>query len=192
MKPQDRFVRYESGSERLSLEAARALPRSPVTAILDNIRSAHNVGSMFRTADGAGAGPLRLCGYTPTPPHRHLAKTALRAVEVVPWEHYATTREAILAARKRGEQLLAMEFTQSSQPLYEVELRFPVCLVMGNEVEGLSPELQALCNHCVHLPMIGLKSSLNVSVAFGVGLYEVLRRYSGESEAQRNRGEALK
>ena len=84
MKPRDHFVRHEYGSDRMTLAAARAAPRLPFYGVLDHIRSAHNVGSMFRTADGARAAGLFLCGYSPTPPHRHLAKTALGAVDVVP------------------------------------------------------------------------------------------------------------
>ncbi|MDF2439742.1 MAG: rRNA (guanosine2251-2-O)-methyltransferase [Abditibacteriota bacterium] len=171
------WVRHEPGSERISLEAARAQARLPVCAILDHIRSAHNVGSMFRTGDGANIGELLLCGYTPTPPHRHLSKTALGAVDVVPWRHCETTEEAIEVARAGGAQILGVELTENSVPLFDFELKFPLALVMGNEVEGLSPAVLERCDGAVHLPMRGLKNSLNVSVAFGIVLYEVARRY---------------
>jgi len=179
-KPQDYWVRHEHGGDQMSLDEARALSRLPVTAILDNIRSAHNVGSAFRTADGAGLGELLLCGYTPTPPHRHLAKTALGAVDVVPWRHCATTLEAIEIVRERGCQVLALEFTASSVPLWEYAVQFPLALVFGNEAEGLGDEVLERCDAVVHLPMRGLKTSLNVSVAFGVVAYEVLRRFEQE------------
>jgi len=132
---------------------------------------------MFRTADGAGIAELLLCGYTPTPPHRHLAKTALEAVEVVPWRHFDTTQEAIADMRRGGIAVLAVEYTVGSEPLYDFQLCFPVALVMGNEVAGLDEEVRGLCDATVHLPMHGLKSSLNVSVAFGVAIYEILHRY---------------
>jgi tRNA G18 (ribose-2'-O)-methylase SpoU len=177
-------VRHEHGSERVSLEAAQAAPRFPIYGVLDRIRSAHNVGSIFRTADGANIQELLLCGYTPTPPHRHLAKTALGAVDVVPWRHCETVEAAIAALRARDVQVLAVEWTLSSQSLYEFDLRFPVALVMGNEASGLEPATMAQCDATVHLPMYGHKASLNVSVAFGIAAYEVLRRWEfDEGEA---------
>ena len=120
---------------------------------------------------------LLICGYSPIPPHRHLSKTALGAVEVVPWRHFETVADAIQILRGRGAQILAMEKTESSVSLHETELRFPVALVMGNEREGLDQETRDLCDATCHLPMHGLKNSLNVSVAFGIALYEILRRF---------------
>jgi tRNA G18 (ribose-2'-O)-methylase SpoU len=136
------------------------------------------VGSIFRTCDGAGVGGLSLCGYTPTPPHRHLAKTALGAVDVVPWQKFETVEDAIADLRAKNIRILALEKTQSSVSLYDYPLEFPVALVCGNEAEGLSPAVCALCDATVHLPMWGHKNSLNVSVAFGVAAYEVQRRYA--------------
>jgi len=145
--------------------------------VLDHLRSAHNVGSIFRTADGVNAAGLGICGYSPVPPHRHLAKTALGAVDSVPWCHYETTAEAIASLRERGVQILAMEKTETSVSLWEFPLEYPLALVMGNEADGLSEETLALCDATVHLPMRGLKNSLNVAVAFGAAIYEILRRY---------------
>ncbi len=173
----EHWMRHECGSDRVSMEEALEAPRLPVHAVLDRIRSAHNVGSMFRTSDGAGLAELLLCGYTPCPPHRHLSKTALGAVEIVPWRHFQTAHEAIADLRARDVQVLAVEKTSDSVPLYDFALRFPLALVMGNEVDGLSRETRALCDATVHLPMRGLKGSLNVSVAFGIALYEILRRH---------------
>ena len=177
MKPQHYWVRHEAGTDRVSMDEARALPRLPFYGVLDCIRSAHNVGSMFRTADGARATELLLCGYSPTPPHRHLAKTALGAVEAVPWRHFPSAAEAIAELRAKNVQVLALERAPGSVPLFEYSMRFPLALVAGNEAEGLSEETRALCDATVHLPMHGLKNSLNVSVAFGIALYEVLRRH---------------
>lgn len=176
-KPSDYWVRNEPGGEQSTIDVVLALPRHPFIGVLDRIRSAHNVGSMFRSADGARLQELVLCGYTPTPPHKHLAKTALRAVESVPWRHSESVEDAIEELKSHGVQVLGLEFTEASTALYEFELRFPVALVVGNEAEGLSPAVLARCDGVVHLPMHGLKSSLNVSVAFGVASYEVLRRY---------------
>lgn len=182
-KPDDYWVRHEWGGERISLEAARELPRYPVIGVLDRLRSAHNVGSIFRTADGARLQELILCGYTPTPPHKHLDKTALRAVESVPWRHVETVEEIIETLKASGVQVLALEFTETSTPLYDFDLQFPLALVAGNEAEGLEPGVLALCDAVVHLPMHGLKSSLNVSVAFGVAAYEVTRRFCHTQES---------
>lgn len=183
-RAQDYFVRHENGTDRIPLEEALALPRTPISGILDNLRSAHNVGSIFRTCDGAGAQHLSICGLSPVPPHRHLAKTALGAVDVVPWTHFESVGEAIAAAKHGGAQVLALEFTNDSVPLTEIELRFPTVLVAGNEKDGLSDETIALCDSTVHLPMLGHKNSLNVSVAFGIALYEILRRYQSQTANQ--------
>jgi 23S rRNA (guanosine2251-2'-O)-methyltransferase len=180
MHPRDQFVRHECGSDRVTLAIAQSSARLPFYGVLDHIRSAHNVGSMFRTADGARAAELLLCGYSPTPPHRHLAKTALGAMDVVPWRHCATASEAIERLRASGVECLALERTDESVSLFDWELKFPLALVMGNEVDGLSDDTIARCAAAVHLPMYGLKNSLNVSVAFGVALYEVLRRYESD------------
>jgi tRNA G18 (ribose-2'-O)-methylase SpoU len=171
------WVRNEFGGERISLEAAHELPRVPVVGVLDRIRSAHNVGSMFRTADGACLQELILCGYTPTPPHRHLQKTALRAVESVPWRHVEKVEKAIEELKSRGFQILGLEFTEQSVPLYDFDLQFPLALIAGNEADGLAPGVLQMCDAIVHLPMRGLKSSLNVSVAFGIAAYETARRF---------------
>lgn len=171
------WVRHEHGGERLSLEDAQALPRFPIVGVLDRIRSAHNVGSMFRTADGARLEALWLCGYTPTPPHKHLAKTALRAVESVPWRQSENVLGAIDELKAQNYQVLALEYCATSTPLADFDIGFPLALVVGNEAEGLEAEVLARCDATVHLPMYGLKSSLNVSVAFGIAVYEVLRRF---------------
>lgn len=171
------WVRNEWGTEQISLEDARELPRFPVIGVLDHLRSAHNVGSIFRTADGARLQELILCGYTPTPPHRHLEKTALRAVESVPWSHAENIETVIDELKNRGVQVLALEYTSESTLLYDFDLQFPIALVAGNEAEGLDAGVLARCDAVVHLPMHGLKSSLNVSVAFGVAAYEVVRRF---------------
>lgn len=176
-KPADYFVRNEPGSDRISHDEAKLLPRLPFYAVLDNIRSAHNVGSIFRTSDGANLSELLICGYSPIPPHPHLFKTALGSVDVVPWRHFATVEDAIDDLKKRGVQVLAVELSEASVSLYDFPLQFPVALVMGNEADGLSQKSLEMCDATVHLPMRGLKNSLNVSVAFGAAIYEILRRY---------------
>ncbi len=186
-KPADYFVRNEPGSDRITEDEAKTLPRLPFHAVLDCIRSAHNVGSIFRTGDGANISELLICGYSPVPPHRHLSKTALGAVDVVPWRHFETAEEAIDDLKSRGVQVLAVELTKDSVSLYEFSLQFPVALVMGNEADGLSQATIEKCDATVHLPMRGHKNSLNVSVAFGAVMYEVLRRYEQEVSSTQNR-----
>ncbi len=175
-REKDYFVRHEHGSDRIPLEEAQQLPRFPLYGILDNLRSAHNVGSIFRTSDGANIEELALCGITPQPPHRHLSKTALGSVDVVRWRHFETVEEAIVDYKARGIFVAALELSESSSPLWEAQISFPLALVVGNEKDGLSPEIEALCDATFHLPMLGHKNSLNVSVAWGIALYEALRR----------------
>lgn len=177
VKTHDYYVRHEPGSDRVPREAALNTPRLPIWGILDRIRSAHNVGSMFRTSDGAHIGGLFLCEYTPAPPHRHLSKTALGAVDVVPFQQFENVNLAIQAARENGAQILALEKCEDSVDLWDFDLQFPIALVVGNEKDGVDEETRALCDATVHLPMRGHKNSLNVSVAFGIALYEILRRY---------------
>lgn len=176
-RERDYFVRHEHGDDRIPLDEARRAPRFPIIGILDNLRSAHNVGAAFRTGDGANISELWLCGISPTPPHRHLFKTALGSVDSVPWRHFETIEDAILEARNQGFQILGLELTSSSEPLWNADLKFPLALVAGNEVDGLSDEILELCDQTVHLPMFGHKNSLNVSVAFGIALYEILRQH---------------
>ena len=185
-RTRDYFVRHEHGDDRVPLEEARRAPRVPITAILDELRSAHNVGSAFRTADGVNIAELLLVGITPQPPHRHLAKTALGSVDSVPWRHFETVAEAIAAARVQNVQVLALEKTANSVSLWDFPLQFPLCIVAGNEAQGLSAETLQLCDATVHLPMLGHKNSLNVSVAFGATLYEILRRYLLENVSKTN------
>jgi 23S rRNA (guanosine2251-2'-O)-methyltransferase len=186
-KPKDFWVRHEFGADRLSIEETKTLERLSVVVVLDNIRSAHNVGSIFRTADGARLGELYLCGYTPVPPHRHLSKTALGAVETVPWQQFDDVKSAIENLRERDAMIIALEKTDDSRCLYEYSLppcspQKPLALIVGNEAEGLSGEVLSLCDAVVHLPMRGHKNSLNVSVAFGIAAYEVVRRLVGCEE----------
>jgi tRNA G18 (ribose-2'-O)-methylase SpoU len=154
-------------------------PGLHLEALLDNIRSVRNVGSIFRTADGAGVAHLHLGGITPTPEHPRMAKTALGAQERVPWTRGPDAAAVAGDLAARGVRLWALEGGPRSRSLFEVAARppptdTPVCLVLGHEVSGVDPRIVALCDAVVHLPMLGIKDSLNVSVAFGIAAY-VLR-----------------
>lgn len=151
--------------------------RLPVAVLLDNVRSMYNVGAFFRAADGVGLEKLCLCGITAHPPKKAISKTALGAEETVPWEHdwdAAHMAEGLLGA---GFQLAAIETSAQAVDLYEWQPRFPVCVAFGNEVEGLRPELLAMADAHVRIPMMGTKESLNVATAGGVVLYELLRKW---------------
>jgi len=149
----------------------------PVIVLLDNVRSLYNVGSFFRTADAAAVEKLCLCGITGRPPKHAISKTALGADEVVDWEHYWEPAPVVLGLRSRNYEIAAIETTVHAVDLFDWKPRFPVCIVFGHEVEGIRPELSALADTHVRVPMLGLKHSLNVATAGGVVIYELLRKY---------------
>lgn len=148
--------------------------------ILPNIRSGHNVGAMFRTADGAGLDKIYITGYTPTPPHKAIDKVSLGAEKSVPWEWAQYTVPLLKRLKKAGYTIVALEQTTKSVSIYEWNLpagrqgqTFPVALVVGNEKTGVTPNILKYCDAVVHLPMKGVKSSLNVSIAAGVAMYHI-------------------
>lgn len=155
-------------------------PDRHVEALLDNIRSTFNVGSIFRTADGAGLRRLHLGGITATPEHPKVAKTALGAETTIPWHYYSNGVAAVRVLKAQGYRLWALESGQSSTSLFEVEpvMDAPLVFVVGNEKAGVDPGILALCDRMLHIPMVGYKSSLNVAIAFGVAAY-YLRYGSG-------------
>ena len=166
--------------ERASSERARrggAVPRRtmPVALVLENIRSLWNVGSVFRTADASGAEEIWLTGFTGRPPREEISKTALGAEDAVPWREAATALDAVGRLREDGRSILALERTDRSVPLAEARVPFPCAVLLGNEVAGLSGEALAAADLVCHVPMHGLKGSLNVAVAAGVALYELRR-----------------
>jgi len=157
----------------------------PVAILLDNVRSLYNVGAFFRTADAAGCEKLHLCGITGRPPERAIAKTALGAEESVAWEHHADACEAVRRLRAANYEIAAVETSIHAVDLFDWRPRFPVCVVFGNEVDGIQPEISALCDTHVRIPMLGRKHSLNVATAGGVVIYELLRKYRRLSENAR-------
>ncbi len=151
-------------------------PRAPLFGLLDNIRSLYNVGSMFRTSDGARISGLFLCGYTPTPPRKEIDKTALGATSTVPWEFLSTPSQAIARARSLGLRICILEQTSESIPYYQIrKADFPLCLVVGNELTGVSPEFLESADLSIDIPMYGTKHSLNAAVAYGIALFDLLR-----------------
>lgn len=156
----------------------------PLAGLLDNIRSIHNVGSMFRSADGAGAAHLHLAGITATPHHPRLAKAALGAHQTVPWTYQANGIDAALGLKAAGFRLWALERTGGEQPsLFDLLAPgAPLVVVVGHEKAGIDPGILALCDAVVSLPMAGNKSSLNAAVAFGIALYHL--RFGAKREIE--------
>ncbi len=151
--------------------------RLPVAVLLDNVRSMYNVGAFFRAADGVHLEKLCLCGITAHPPKKAISKTALGAEETVPWEHDWDAVEMAQRLRSAGFSLAAIETSPQAVDLFQWQPTFPLCVAFGHEVDGLRPELLALADHHVRIPMLGHKKSLNVATAGGVVLYELLRKY---------------
>lgn len=149
--------------------------RNNFVVILPNIRSRHNVGAIFRTADGAGVGKIYLTGYTPQPPHKDIDKVALGAEKTMPWEYVKQTARVIKKLKADGFTIVGLEQTRKSVRIYSYEPTFPLALVLGNEVTGIPRDLQKLCDVMVEIPMCGMKNSLNVSIAAGIMMYHINR-----------------
>jgi tRNA G18 (ribose-2'-O)-methylase SpoU len=161
----------------VSPDRLASVDRNPVHVVLDNIRSAFNVGSIFRTADAGAAAHLHLCGMTAHPPNLKLAKTALGAFDYVPWTYYKDTGRALERLELDHIPRVAIEVTDDAVPHTDFDWPKPVAIVLGHEVKGIRPELLAQCDAIVRIPMRGYKNSINVATAFGIVLFEVLRRW---------------
>jgi 23S rRNA (guanosine2251-2'-O)-methyltransferase len=169
-----------------SLSAGYEGLQLPAAALLDNVRSMYNVGAFFRAADGVGLKKMYLCGITSYPPKKAISKTALGAEEVVAWEHSWDAIQTVEELRRSGFEIAAIETTSHSVDLFDWQPKFPVCVTFGNEVEGLQPELLAIADTHVRIPMLGRKGSLNVATAAGVVFYELLRKHRilGQCESE--------
>ncbi len=144
---------------------------------MDNIRSMHNVGSVFRTADAFLISGICLCGFTPQPPHRDIHKTALGATDSVDWLYYENTVDAVLDLKAKGYKVLAIEQTEGSMMLDAYAHKdVPTAFVFGNEVDGVADEVLQVCDGVIEIPQWGMKHSLNISVAAAVVLWEFVRK----------------
>ena len=146
-----------------------------VQVICDNIRSLYNVGSIFRTADALGVSKIWLCGITGTPEQQGVLKVSLGAEKSVQWEYCKNTWRLIEKLKKQGFQIVSLELTKDSRDVKLFKPKFPLALIVGNEVSGVSPTLLKRSEAIVHLPMKGIKESLNVSVAFGIAGWEIIK-----------------
>ncbi|MEZ4774299.1 MAG: RNA methyltransferase [Bacteroidia bacterium] len=159
---------------RLSLDEFHEAEKQPVTVILDNIRSMHNVGAVFRTADAFLIEKVILCGITPIPPHREIRKTAIGAEESVSWEYQPNIVSVVASLKAEGYKIFSVEQTDQSIPLNQFLPSYEKCaVVFGNEVEGVSQEIVDISDVSVEIPQFGTKHSLNVSVAAGIVLYKL-------------------
>lgn len=163
---------------RKSVSDFKEAEKHKLMLVLDNIRSMHNVGSVFRSADAFLVEGICLCGYTPQPPHRDIHKTALGATETVDWMYFSTTSEAVQQLKEKGYKVFALEQAEGSISLeqFNAQEHLPAALVLGNEVEGVDAEVLKYCDGCIEIPQFGMKHSLNVSVATGIVLWEAVRR----------------
>ena len=141
--------------------------------VLPNIRSGHNVGAIFRIADGAGVDKLYLTGYTPCPPHVQIDKVSLGAEKWMPWEYCKQAGRLLKELKKMGYNIVALEQTKTSHNIFIWQPKFPTALVLGNEKTGVSKSLLKYCDQSVEIPMLGKKNSLNVSVAAGIAMYRI-------------------
>ncbi len=161
---------------RLTVEKYRKVSKSRIVVVLDNIRSMHNVGAIFRTSDAFRVAKICLCGITAIPPHRDIRKTALGAEESVEWQYYATTVEAL--QEFEGAHICALEQVVDSVSLREVDLpkENTIVLIVGNEVDGVDEKLLDFCDQIIEIPQFGTKHSFNVSVSTGITLWEIFNK----------------
>ena len=164
-------------ANRPTLEEVRFISKVPISILVEDVRSVHNVGSIFRTADSFGAEKIYLSGITAYPPRDDLHKTALGAEESVDWDYVKNPIALAKQIKSQGITLALIEQTRYSKDIFNSDIQFPVCFIVGNEINGVSEELSALCDIHLEIPMNGIKQSLNVSVATGIIGYELLRRY---------------
>lgn len=164
--------------QRLTVEAFKSHNKTNVVLILDNLRSALNVGSAFRTADAFLVEQIALCGISATPPHREITKTAIGATKTVDWSHFEDTLTALSHYKKLGYRTVAVEQAQESIPLqkYDVDAGSKIALIFGNEVKGVGQEVMNIVDDCIEIPQFGTKHSLNVSVSMGILLWSISQK----------------
>ncbi len=163
---------------RKSVEEFKQSDKTPVIAVLENIRSAYNVGSVFRTADAFLLEAVYIIGYTAIPPHKEIKKTALGAEESVTWQHFPNSASAIEALKKMGYKVFAVEQAVDSLKLQEISFtpEEKIAVIFGNEVTGVEQQTILQCDSCIEIPQLGMKHSLNIATAAGVVLWELVRK----------------
>lgn len=147
--------------------------KKDIVIIAHNVRSLWNIGAVFRSADAFAISHIHLTGYTAAPPRKEISKTALGAEAAVAWSQTVNPVDVIEKRKREGYTIVSLELGEGSTPLMDFKASAPVCLILGHEILGVSEELMRLSDHTVHIPMLGSKNSLNVSVAAGIALYHV-------------------
>lgn len=162
---------------RKSVDEFRRSEKIPIVVVLENIRSAYNVGSVFRTSDAFLLESIYICGYTAHPPHKEIKKTALGAEETVEWKYFKKTVDAIEELRKENYMIYSVEQAINSHPLQEIKFKKDekLAVVFGNEVTGVEQSTIGLTDGCIEIPQLGMKHSLNIATAVGVVLWEMVR-----------------
>lgn len=162
---------------RKSVEEFRRSEKTPVVAVLENVRSAYNVGSVFRTADAFLLEAIYLTGYTAHPPHKEIRKTALGAEDSVAWKHFSNAAEAVNNLKERGYKVFAVEQVENSLSLEQISFNSDsrIAVIFGNEVSGVEQNTIDICDGCIEIPQLGMKHSLNIATAAGVVLWEIIR-----------------
>lgn len=173
----------EISENRATLETIKSVDKLPVVVILNSIRSSYNVGSIFRTSDGAMIEKLYLCGYTPHPPKKEVLKTALGSQDSIDWEFEKDPTKVVKKLKSNGYTICALEQTDSNISYSEIKKsNLPLCLIVGNEISGVSQELIDLCDVTIEIPQFGIKQSLNVAVAYGIAIFELRKIYDSKSK----------
>lgn len=160
---------------RIDPDTYREVEKLPVVVVLDNIRSQHNIGAVFRTSDAFRIGKLYLCGITATPPHREIHKSALGAEDSVPWEYHEETLDVVRQLQAEGYVIVSVEQAENSLSLegYALEKGHRYAFVFGNEVRGVQQEVVDASDYCLEIPQFGTKHSLNISVSAGIVLWQI-------------------
>lgn len=170
--------------KRVSVEKFQDMNKNPVVVVLDNIRSQHNIGSIFRTADAFRVEMIVLCGISATPPNREIQKTALGATESVKWKYAANVFQAVQELKSSGYRIIAVEQAEGSISLahYHPDPDLKMALVFGNEVHGVSDPVMEIVDQCIEIPQFGTKHSFNVSVTAGIVLWELLKGFDADNK----------
>ena len=167
---------------RVNVEAFKEQAKLPLVIILDNVRSMHNIGSIFRTSDGFAIEKICLCGITAQPPHREIEKTALGATQSIEWAYYVTVKSAIEELKNEGYVIIAIEQAVNSimLPNYEPDQTKKYALIFGNEVQGVSDEAMSMADHYLEIPQFGTKHSFNIVVSAGIVLWDFFSKLNSK------------
>lgn len=176
-----KLTHSEISEDRATLETIEKVNKLPVTVVLNSIRSSYNVGSIFRTSDGAMIEKLYLCGYTPHPPKKEVLKTALGSQDSIKWEFEEDPVKVVKNLKTQGYTICALEQTSNNVSYSDLKkTNLPLCLIVGNEISGVTQELIDLCDVSIEIPQFGIKQSLNVAVAYGISIFELRKLYDSK------------